>query len=423
MYDPVTLQLLPVGGQQGLVTIGPVSVARPREPIDPDSLPLVGQPIVDRLSIPNGAYDYSLASLGIQRIERSNLENEFRLYGSGVSAKSLAPGRTVDVTLLWQALRAPSGDRVVFVQMVDKDGALWRRKKASPPRASIPPASGSATRLVRDIHTLSIPGDVADGVYRLEAGMYDPSGVPLTVLRLTRRSLDHVDLGPVEVRGRARTQDVPPVQFTVDARVGNVGKLLGFDLCANSVACAMTPGGPVCSPRADNLNLRLYWQAAEPTSTSYTVFAHLLGPDGRVVSQEDTVPGRGSLPTTSWARGEVLAGPITMQVPANAAPGFYQIEVACTIPPPRLACRSGMPTALPSAKHHADECAGRSCAVELGLLALLAVLIHGCPAARPPRWRRRRALLCPRSASHGGAGRRRRAAYARRLPFHPSAAR
>lgn len=116
------------------------------------------------------------------------------------------------------------------------------------------------------------------------------------------------------------------MQFAIDARVGNVGKLLGFDLCANSVACAMTPGGPVAR-QGDNLNLRLYWQAAEPTLTSYTVFAHLLGPDGRVVSQEDTAPGRGALPTTSWARGEVLQDPLTMRVPANAAPGYYQIEV------------------------------------------------------------------------------------------------
>jgi len=65
----------------------------------------------------------------------------------------------------------------------------------------------------------------------------------------------------------------------------------------------------------------------EPTQTSYTVFAHLLGPDGKVAGQDDSTPGRGAIPTTSWVRGEVLPDPYVLAVPANAVAGNYQIEI------------------------------------------------------------------------------------------------
>ncbi len=100
--------------------------------------------------------------------------------------------------------------------------------------------------------------------------------------------------------------------------------LWGFDVTGGAasgqsdVSLTVKPG--------DTMQLRLVWQAMEPTQTSYTAFVHLLAPDGAVANQDDSVPGRGTLPTTSWVRGEVLQDTYTLTVPANAVSGLYQVE-------------------------------------------------------------------------------------------------
>jgi len=326
LYDPANLQLLPVSGRPGLLTIGPVSVVRPDEPVNPDDLPTHSPEPVAGLTIPGGRFDYSLQQLGIQHILRSNLQNEFTLYGYGVSPATLVPGQSADVTLLWIAARPPSGDRVVFVQLQDKNGTVWASQESQPSEGTYPTSQWHSDESVRDIHTLLIPADAPDGTYTLKAGMYDPSGSPLTVLRLTRRSLDHVDLGTVEVRGRPRTQELPPLPVTVNARIGDVARLAGYGIGVGDAGRSAKEADVVARP-GDMLYLKLVWQGMEPTRTSYTVFTHLLSPEGKVVGQDDTIPGRGTLPTTSWVRNEVLTDNYALKVPDTATPGLYQIEV------------------------------------------------------------------------------------------------
>jgi hypothetical protein len=266
--------------------------------------------------------DYSLERLGIQRTVRSNLQNEFTLYGFGVAASPLTPGQSVGVTLLWRASRPPGGDRVVFVKLIGENGETWASHESQPGEGSYSTSQWARGEVIRDVHTLLLPGDMPDGAYQLQAGMYDPSGSPLTVVLLTRRSVDNVDLGKVQVRGRARTQELPAtMQYTVNARLGKAATLAGYDssLYAGNAMPTARPG--------ETIKLHLVWQAGEPTQTSYTVFVHLLNPAGVVVGQDDSVPGRGSLPTTSWVRGEVLLDDYTLTVPANAVSGTYQIEL------------------------------------------------------------------------------------------------
>jgi hypothetical protein len=355
LYNRETQQLLTVGstrpgagaaGQQFL-TIGPVSVVRPRRPIHPQVLPrqsrgsaLSGAP--QGLTIPGGSFDYSLQQLGIQAVSRSNLQNEFTLYGFGVSTRTLKPGQSVDVALLWQAARAPAGDRVVFVQLVDDEGEVWASQESQPGDGAYPTGQWLRDEVVRDVHTLLIPAGLPDGVYHVVTGMYDPSGAPLTVIRLTRRSLDHVDLGAVEVRGRAHSQEIPAaMQYTIGARLGTLAKLVGYEAAVGGLPPLLpnTGGGtPTVSPNTggtsvlraqpgDSVHIRLVWQAMEAERTSYTVFVHLLGPNGKVESQDDAIPGRGTLPTSSWVRGEVLLDTYVLPVPASALAGAYSIEL------------------------------------------------------------------------------------------------
>jgi hypothetical protein len=77
--------------------------------------------------------------------------------------------------------------------------------------------------------------------------------------------------------------------------------------------------------------LQLWWHATAPAPADWTVFTHLLGParaDGSVVwAGQDARPGQGSAPTTTWAPGDLILDEYQLQLPADAPPGEYQIEI------------------------------------------------------------------------------------------------
>ena len=88
------------------------------------------------------------------------------------------------------------------------------------------------------------------------------------------------------------------------------------------------PGwGEVVAQAGQSLPLMLCWQAVEPIAINYTVFVHLLGPDGQRYAQADGPPLRGLQPMTHWLEGEILPDRRELQLPADLPPGRYRLEV------------------------------------------------------------------------------------------------
>jgi hypothetical protein len=52
--------------------------------------------------------------------------------------------------------------------------------------------------------------------------------------------------------------------------------------------------------------IEVRWQALRPLANDYTVFVHVVGPDGQVIGQQDTMPQANKLPTTQWRPGQVV---------------------------------------------------------------------------------------------------------------------
>ncbi len=90
-----------------------------------------------------------------------------------------------------------------------------------------------------------------------------------------------------------------------------------------------SPAGdsPLFVQPGQTLALSLYWQAGGPTETPYTVFTHLLGPDGQVYGQWDNPPVAGTYPTTEWQPGEKVVDQYRIQVAGDAPPGEYRLVV------------------------------------------------------------------------------------------------
>jgi len=126
----------------------------------------------------------------------------------------------------------------------------------------------------------------------------------------------HREGGRLALQVNRRLFSPPPIAHPLRATLGRQVSLLGYDL---------SPGQTV-SP-GETLTVTLYWQALEAIEQSYTVFNHLVGPDGRLGGQEDGLPAGGARPTTTWAPGEVIVDRYTLRLQPDAAAGDYQLVV------------------------------------------------------------------------------------------------
>ena len=81
-------------------------------------------------------------------------------------------------------------------------------------------------------------------------------------------------------------------------------------------------------PRAGScLALTLDWQAQSRVESDYTVFVHLVGPDGRPVAQQDGMPVGGFAPTSGWPAGVAISDRHGLILPMDLAPGRYEVWV------------------------------------------------------------------------------------------------
>jgi hypothetical protein len=75
-----------------------------------------------------------------------------------------------------------------------------------------------------------------------------------------------------------------------------------------------------------NLKLVFYWQAMREMDENYTVFRHVIGPDGELAGQKDGWPRDGDYPTSFWMRSEIVTDEVVIPVSTEAGPGMYRIE-------------------------------------------------------------------------------------------------
>ena len=228
------------------------------------------------------------------------------LLGVNLDTTSARPGERLYLTLFWRTDESPMPDYDVHLGLDD------RMLYAGAPVHDTYPTSGWATgEVVVDRYDPRLPRDTPPGEYPLGLRLGDPatdSGRNLTL-----------GLGVVTVQAIDRTFDVPPISHPLTAALGDQVELLGYDLAAEAVA----PG--------DTLTLTLYWRTLTEMDEDYTVFVHLLAPDGSMTGQRDNKPVGGTYPTSLWLAGEVITDIYAIPVRADAVPGAHNLEVGMYI--------------------------------------------------------------------------------------------
>lgn len=112
----------------------------------------------------------------------------------------------------------------------------------------------------------------------------------------------------------------PRMAFTVsDAEWPNGVRLLGYRTAFDR--------------KRSILNVTLYWQAEDTSSSDYTIFVHLVSAEG-LRSQHDGPPGRGEppftggmLPMSSWLPGEVIVDTHPVPIASAMPDGEYWLAV------------------------------------------------------------------------------------------------
>jgi hypothetical protein len=263
-----------------------------------------------------------------------NFGGEIRLVGYDYSVTRARQGKGFSARFLWQAIRPPTADYALLLELVDADGTVWRDWRHIPTNGRAATSSWVAGQVVRDQLDLVLPADAPPGedTLRVRLSLEYAGETRLPARRWFLRTGDSLTLPGVRVVEKEdRLFEPPAMQHEASGDFDDKIRLLGYDLPVTH----LSPGS--------SLPVTLIWQSlSSDMRDSYTVFVHLVGPDGEIHGQWDKVPGEQSTePTTSWVIDEVIVDPIQVPLASDAPPGTYRMLVGFYLAPdgPRLPLR------------------------------------------------------------------------------------
>jgi hypothetical protein len=225
----------------------------------------------------------------------------------GLTAKAgegLRPGERASLAVVWRADQPLPDDYQAGLWATQEGGG---RPLSNPlPLAGIdyPSSHWAAGQVVRGWLDARLPPEMESGEYGLSLRITNSQGAPIA----------EVPLGKLRIQGWPRQFQVPAMQVSVGAKLGDKMELLGYD-------ASVSGEGP------GTLQVVLYWRALSEMDISYTSFVHVLDAGGQVVSQVDHVPGGGAFPSTGWLPGEVISDQFSVALPGSEAPAQVEIGV------------------------------------------------------------------------------------------------
>lgn len=259
--------------------------------------------------LPDAFFDFARPRAGpLQPTDLLFAQDRLRLTGYDIHDD---PDDGVTFGFYWQALEPLPADLRLWPLVYDDLGRLLYDPTAIPMVAALwyPPAAWSPGEIVR---TETLPRLLPEGFHLgLAVGPADQFGrmaQPWRQLTSCRRQGPHLLCGPAQ-------PTLEPLQ-AVDIQFGPALHLTGYRL-------------EKTAPRAgDSLPLLLRWRAEQTPAADYTVFVHLVGPEGGLAAQSDAFPGwLFARPTSGWLPGQAQLDRHILTLPEDLPPGRYTLLV------------------------------------------------------------------------------------------------
>src|SRR6185437_9561608 len=223
------------------------------------------------------------------------------------SPRQIRPGLPFEVDVLWRIGVPPTRPDLesVFAHLVDDDGQFYVGDDYAP----LPTTTWITGDAVLSRFSLTPPPDLPPGRYLIEFGRYLRPGVQPVRLGHPSNSNDpsSIRLGPVSLPTPTRA---PPDLRETTATFGDQITLAGWNL----------------EQVGRFLQVGLLWTAQAPPTEDYTVFVHLVAPNGRIVAQNDAQPLGGQFPTSTWQTGDRAFDVHRLSLD-GIPPGDYHLEV------------------------------------------------------------------------------------------------
>jgi hypothetical protein len=233
-----------------------------------------------------------------------------QLVGYGTPARLHSkPGDTVEVDLFWRALAPIPKDYATDVAAVDALSRLTWKEQSVPDEGRAPMTAWQPGQVVRDRHRIRVRPDML-GAQTLLLSAIDPAPpgdhLPAIGGDGQRLANETVTLGRFLVL---------PVGLQAPAAEDGVRFKDNLQL-----------SGHIIEQVGGQLRITLHWNASVPPSKDYTVFVHMVSPDGKQVAQHDAQPGGGAFPTSLLSGGVEVPDNHLLDVSALPA-GNYRLEI------------------------------------------------------------------------------------------------
>ncbi len=226
------------------------------------------------------------------------------LHGYIIEPETLEAGSELTLTLFWQ-LAQPAAvpgliEAVVQVAPLNPEARVTAVSELlGTPRYPAP--FWQANEIIVQRHSLTLAEDTpAPSLYWLDLILFDETTqAPLPVMwqgEPLAENFFRIGPEPIFLGETAVSTPATRTNYTFGQQI----QLNGYEI----------------HPAETGVELTLYWQALTQPAVGWTVFVHLIGENGELIAQGDSVPRRGNFPTQWWTAGShipdthLLAGAI-----------------------------------------------------------------------------------------------------------------
>ncbi len=238
------------------------------------------------------------------------------LLGYTLEDESVRPGEILTLRLYWLARRRMTKDYWANFSVRGYDDAMVASRFTHPGGGTLPTSLWVPGDVILHEVDLLIDGDAkvpTAGTVRL--ALYsdedcepipgrDPHG---------NRLMGDIAITRVRLAPTRAVRHLP--EERMDVNLDYEVSLLGYGLHPPEPAAGST------------VRVVLYWRAEGPLIQDYTVFIHLTGDDGRLVSQIDGPPLLGNYPSYFWTMGEEVRDAHLLELPEDLPTGSYYLEI------------------------------------------------------------------------------------------------
>jgi 4-amino-4-deoxy-L-arabinose transferase-like glycosyltransferase len=244
-----------------------------------------------------------------------------RLLGYDLGKKEVEPGGTLQVVLYWEVLEETDTNYVLFAQLFGRQAATVGQRDTYTGLGNYPTSFWKVGQVIADEVFIPVASDALGPTkLRLDVGLYRcGSGERLVVVDGAGDPVGAATIGWLKLNA---VKELPPPEVSTDYRFGDGIALVGYDLERD----------------AEGARLILHWASLAPVDRDYTVFVHLVGPDGTLAAQADGPPAGGDYPTSLWEFGEIIFDERlipTQDLPAGTyhlRVGMYLLETGVRLP-------------------------------------------------------------------------------------------